>query len=86
MSSLKQFRCEICRIVSENPLHLVCDRMWRSEARGLNWDLAAANSATARISVARLTPRYLSVAVLNRCVRRQSQFQDSLGRIPLWGQ
>ena len=48
MSSLREFQCEICGIVSDNPTHwfvIVCGDL---SLTVLKWDLTAANLPTAR--------------------------------------
>jgi hypothetical protein len=48
MSSLKEFRCEICGIVSENPIHWYVIECGDQKLAVIKWDLAAASSPTAR--------------------------------------
>ncbi len=47
MSNLKQFQCEICGIVSENPVRWFVIECGDQKLTVIKWDLAA-NSATAR--------------------------------------
>ena len=48
MSSLKQFQCEICRIVSENPIHWFVIECSDQKLSVIKWDLTAAASPSAR--------------------------------------
>ena len=48
MSSLKEFRCEICGIVSENPIHWFVIECTDQKLAVIKWDLTAAASPTAR--------------------------------------
>jgi hypothetical protein len=48
MSNLKEFKCEICGIVSEDPIHWFVIECGDQKLMVIKWDLAAANSATAR--------------------------------------
>ena len=48
MSSLKEFRCEICGIVSENPVHWFVIECGDQKLTVIKWDLTAAMSPTAR--------------------------------------
>jgi hypothetical protein len=48
MSSLKEFQCEICRIVSENPIHWFVIECGDQKLAVIKWDLTAASSPTAR--------------------------------------
>jgi hypothetical protein len=48
MSSLKEFQCEICGITSNNPIHWFVIECGDEKLAVIKWDLAAANSPTAR--------------------------------------
>ena len=48
MSSLKEFRCEICGTVSENPIHWFVIECTDQRLAVIKWDLTAATSLTAR--------------------------------------
>jgi hypothetical protein len=48
MSSLKEFQCEICGIVSANPIHWFVIECGDQKLAVIKWDLSAANSPTAR--------------------------------------
>jgi hypothetical protein len=48
MSNLKEFRCEICGTVSENPVHWFVIECGDQKLTVIKWDLAAANNSTAR--------------------------------------
>jgi hypothetical protein len=48
MSSLKEFRCEICGTVSENPIHWFVIECTDQKLAVIKWDLPAATSPTAR--------------------------------------
>lgn len=48
MSSLKQFQCEICGTVSENPTHWFVIECGDQKLAVVKWDLNAANGAGAR--------------------------------------
>jgi hypothetical protein len=48
MSSLKEFQCEICGIVSENPIHWFVIECGDQKLAVIKWDLTAATSPTAR--------------------------------------
>jgi len=48
VSTLKEFRCEICGIVSENPIHWFVIECTDQKLAVIKWDLTAAQSSTAR--------------------------------------
>lgn len=48
MSSLKEFQCEICGIVSDNPIHWFVIECGDRKLAVIKWDLTAAGSPTAR--------------------------------------
>jgi hypothetical protein len=48
MSSLQEFRCEICGIVTNNPIHWYVIRCGESELTVLRWKAEAAGAADAR--------------------------------------
>jgi hypothetical protein len=48
MSSLKEFRCEICGAVSENPVRWFVIECTDQKLAVIKWDLTAASSSTAR--------------------------------------
>jgi hypothetical protein len=48
MSSLKEFRCEICGTASENPIHWFVIECTDQRLAVIKWDLTAATSPTAR--------------------------------------
>lgn len=48
MSSLKEFQCEICGIVSENPIHWFVIECGDQKLAVIKWDLTDAMSPTAR--------------------------------------
>jgi hypothetical protein len=48
MSSLKEFQCEICSIVSDNPIRWFVIECGDQKLAVIKWDLTAANSPTAR--------------------------------------
>ena len=48
MSTLKEFRCEICGIVSDNPVHWFVIECGEEKLSVLRWDLTAANAPMAR--------------------------------------
>jgi len=48
MSSLKEFQCEICGIVSDNPSHWFVIECGDQKLAVIKWDLTAASSPTAR--------------------------------------
>jgi hypothetical protein len=48
MSSLKEFQCEICGIVTENPIHWFVIECGDQKLAVIKWDLTAANNPTAR--------------------------------------
>ena len=48
MSSLKEFQCEICGIVSENPVHWFVIECGDQKLELIKWDLSAATRPTAR--------------------------------------
>ena len=48
MSTLKEFRCEICRIVSDNPVHWFVIECGEDKLSVLRWEPVAANAPTAR--------------------------------------
>ena len=50
MPSLKEFRCEICGMVSENPIHCLGIECTDHELAVIKWELTAATSPTARHS------------------------------------
>ena len=48
MSSVKEFRCEICGTVSENPIRWFVIECTDQKLAVIKWDLTAATSPTAR--------------------------------------
>jgi hypothetical protein len=48
MSTLKEFQCEICGIVSENPIHWFVIECGDQKLAVIRWDLTAANGPEAR--------------------------------------
>jgi len=48
MSSLKEFQCEICGTVSQNPIHWFVIECGDQKLEVIKWDLTAAGSPTAR--------------------------------------
>ena len=48
MSTLKEFRCEICGIVGENPTHWFVIECGDLKLSVIKWNLEAANTPTAR--------------------------------------
>jgi hypothetical protein len=48
MSSLKEFQCEICGTVSENPVHWFVIECGDQQLAVIKWDLTAASSPAAR--------------------------------------
>jgi hypothetical protein len=48
VSSLKEFQCEICGIVSENPIHWFVIECGDQKLAVVKWDLTAASSSIAR--------------------------------------
>src|SRR5260370_26385947 len=65
MSSLKEFQCEICGTVSENPIHWFVIECGDQKLEVIKWDLTAAGSPPRRISVARPTPKGIIAAWFN---------------------
>lgn len=48
MSTLKEFQCEICGIVSDNPVHWFVIECGDAQLSVIRWNLEAANHPTAR--------------------------------------
>ena len=48
MSSLNEFQCEICGIVSESPIHWFVIECGDQKLAVIKWDLTAAMNPTAR--------------------------------------
>lgn len=48
MSTLREFQCEICGIVSDHPTHWFVIECGEEKLSVLRWDLESANSPTAR--------------------------------------
>jgi len=48
MSSLKEYQCEICAIVSQNPVHWFVIECGDQKLSVIKWDSTAAASPTAR--------------------------------------
>ena len=48
MSSLQEFRCEICGIVTNNPVHWFVIQCGNTELTVLKWNAANANASGAR--------------------------------------
>jgi hypothetical protein len=48
MTSLQEFRCEICGTVTSNPVHWFVIRCGNSELTVVKWNTEAANAAGAR--------------------------------------
>jgi hypothetical protein len=53
MSSLKEFQCEICGIVSENPIRWFVIECGDQKLTVVKWDLTAANSPHAQVYISR---------------------------------
>ena len=74
MSSLKEFRCEICGVVSQNPIHWFVIKCTDWKLAIIKWDLTAATSFQPHgISVAKPTLRFISAAGLNLCASRPNE-------------
>ena len=65
MSSLKEFQCEICGIVSDNPIHWFVIECGDQRLAVIKWDLTAAGSPRPGISVEKRTLRSISAAGSN---------------------
>ncbi len=48
MSTVKEFQCEICGTISENPVHWFVIECGDQKLSVIKWDLAAASSPSAR--------------------------------------
>ena len=48
MSSLQEFRCEVCGIITSNPIHWFVIQCGSSELTVLQWNATSANAAGAR--------------------------------------
>jgi hypothetical protein len=48
MATVQEFRCEICGLVTSNPIHWFVIRCGESELTVLRWNTEAANSEEAR--------------------------------------
>jgi hypothetical protein len=77
MTSLQEFRCEVCGLLTTNPIHWFVIRCGESELTVYRWNAETANAAGARHTAVKLTPRCTSVAGLSRCARRPSQVSNS---------
>jgi hypothetical protein len=69
MSSLKEFRCEICGTVSENPIHWFVIECTDQRLAVIKWD-PPPQARRPGISAARPTPRPTSADGLNPCASR----------------
>ena len=48
MATLREFKCEICGIITDNPIHWFVIECGDTKLSVLKWSLEAANSASAR--------------------------------------
>jgi len=48
MATLREFKCEICGIITDNPIHWFVIECGDTTLSVLKWSLEAANSASAR--------------------------------------
>jgi hypothetical protein len=72
MSSLREFRCEICGTTTTSPLHWFVIRCGESELTVLRWKAEAADTADARHCAAKQMLRFASAAGSIQCVPLQS--------------
>jgi hypothetical protein len=78
MSSLKEFQCEICGIVTDNPIHWFVIECGDHRLEVIKWDLSAANSPTARHFCGEaLAQVYISRWFESICVPPKSAFRAS---------
>jgi hypothetical protein len=68
MTFLQEFRCEVCGLVTTNPIHRFVIRCGDSELTVHRWNSETADAAGADITVVKLTPRCTSVAGLTQYV------------------
>jgi hypothetical protein len=77
MTPLQEFRCEVCGLVTTNPIHWFVIRCGDSELTVHRWNSETASAAGARITAVRLTPKCTSVAGSNQSALRRSQVSCS---------
>ena len=77
MTTLQEFRCEVCGLVASNPIHWFVIRCGDSDLTVYRWSSENANAAEPGTTAVKPTPRYISVAGLTQCARRRSQILPS---------
>jgi len=81
MSSLKEFQCEICGIVTDNPIHWFVIECGDQKLAVIKWDLTAANSPTARHFCGEAHAQvYISRWFESICAPTQTHLQGLLDR------
>ena len=80
MTTLREFRCEICGTVSSNPVHWFVIHCGDSELSVHSWSSEVANAAGARITAAKPMPRSTSAAGSSQFVPRRSQILNRQSR------
>jgi len=72
MTSIREYRCEICGTVTSNPMHWFVIQCGNQDLTVIKWNSEAANASGRGISAEKATLKFTSAGGLNRCVRRQS--------------
>jgi len=76
MTTLQEFRCEVCGLVTTNPIHWFVIRCGDSDLTVYRWNSESANAPGRPgpgITVVKPTRRFTSAAGLTRNARRRSQ-------------
>jgi hypothetical protein len=77
MTTLQEFRCEVCGLVTTNPVHWFVIRCGDSELTVQRWNSETASAPEPDITAVKLMPKCTSVVGLTQYVRRRSQVSHS---------
>ncbi len=80
MTSLQEFRCEVCGLVTTNPIHWFVIRCGDSELTVYGGSLKPPTRPTPGTTAVKLMPRRTSVDGLTQCARRLSRILSSARR------
>src|SRR5216684_8389780 len=83
MTTMQEFRCEVCGLITTNPTHWFVIRYGVLISLCTGGILKPPTPPEPCTTAAKLTPRYTSVAGLNRCAHRRSQILPSTSGVRL---
>ncbi len=81
MTALKEFRCEVCGIVTSNPIHWFVIRCGDSELTVHRWNAEAADALEPVITAVKPTPKYTSAVGLIGLRTAEAKFQVERARL-----